>query len=306
MLSNVNSADVYTDINGLAALKREAKQKTPEAIKEVAKQFESIFLGMVLKNMRAASLTDGSIMDNDQSKFYQDMYDQQLSVNLAGESGVGLADLIAKQLSPEKQDPINTLGINEYRARPVHMMEIKERIQTLESLDTTEEINSKEGFVRILGAPAQKAAKELGVDAKVLLAQAALETGWGKSIIKTAEGGSSFNLFNIKTHKSWEGKQAIKNTVEFDGAIAKKEKASFRAYDSYQDSFNDYVNFIKTNPRYHQALQHASKADQYIHELQSAGYATDPAYAQKVLRVSHDKVFSDLGKPAIVAANTED
>ena len=199
MLSNVNSADVYTDFNGLAKLRVEAKQKTPEAIKEVAKQFESIFLGMVLKSMRAAKLTDGGIMDNDQSKFFQDMHDQQLSVQLSGDPGIGLAAVIEGQLSPKKYNPVNILGINEYRARPV---DINEPVKAMQSLDhaekiSAEQINSKEDFVRILRAPAEQAAQELGVEAKALLAQAALETGWGKSVIKMADGNSSFNLFNI-------------------------------------------------------------------------------------------------------------
>ncbi|MBE0470659.1 MAG: flagellar assembly peptidoglycan hydrolase FlgJ [Methyloprofundus sp.] len=308
MLSNVNSADVYTDFNGLAKLRAEAKQQTPEAIKEVAKQFESVFLGMVLKSMRAAKLTDGGIMDNDQSKFFQEMHDQQLSVQLAGDPGIGLAAVIAEQLSPKKYNPLATLGINEYRARPVDINEPVKAMQKLERAEeiSVEQINSKHDFVRILSAPAQQAAQELGVDAKALLAQAALETGWGKSVIKMADGNSSFNLFNIKTHKDWSGKQATKNTLEFEDGIAKQEKAHFRAYDSYQDSFNDYVRFIQENPRYQQALQHTEKAEQYMHELQSAGYATDPAYAHKVMRIYHDDVFSGLQRPDVVVADAKE
>jgi len=308
MLSNVNSADVYTDFNGLAKLRTEAKQKTPEAIKEVAKQFESVFLGMVLKSMRAAKLTDGGIMDNDQSKFFQDMHDQQLSVQLSGDPGIGLAAVIEEQLSPKKYNPVDTLGINEYRARPVDINEPVKAMQSLEHAEKigVEQINSKQDFVRILSAPAQQAAQELGVEAKTLLAQAALETGWGKSVIKMADGNSSFNLFNIKTHKDWSGKQATKNTLEFEGGIAKQEKAHFRAYESYQDSFNDYVRFIKENPRYQHALQHTEKAEQYMHELQSAGYATDPAYANKVMRIYHDDVFSGLQRPDVVVADAKE
>jgi len=308
MLSNVNSADVYTDFDGLAKLRTEAKQKTPEAIKEVAKQFESVFLGMVLKSMRAAKLTDGGIMDNDQSKFFQDMHDQQLSVQLSGDPGIGLAAVIEDQLSPKKYNPVGRLGINEYRARPVDVNEPVKVMQEIDSAEKigAEQINSKQDFVRILGAPAQQAAQELSVDAKALLAQAALETGWGKSVIKMADGNSSFNLFNIKTHKNWSGKQATKNTLEFEGGIAKQEKAHFRAYESYQDSFNDYVRFIKENPRYQQALQHTEKAEQYMHELQSAGYATDPAYADKVMRIYHDDVFSGLQRPDVVVADAKE
>ena len=101
MLTGPQNADVYTDFNGLAKLKGQARKESPEALKEVAKQFESIFLNNVLKSMREAKLADGA-MDNDQSKFYNDMYDQQLAVHLSGSPGVGLADLIVKQLSPDK------------------------------------------------------------------------------------------------------------------------------------------------------------------------------------------------------------
>ncbi|MCF7971129.1 MAG: flagellar assembly peptidoglycan hydrolase FlgJ [Methylococcaceae bacterium] len=330
MLSNVNSADVYTDFNGLAKLKTEAKQQTPEAIKEVAKQFESIFLGMVLKSMRAAKLTDGSILDNEQSKFFQDMHDQQLSVQLSGDPGIGLAAVIEQQLSPKKSISLDKLGIDDYRVRPVDINRPSKAMRKLTSIEAvsvdtvsfesikiedissenehikTAKINSKEDFVRILSASAQKAAQELGVEAKTLLAQAALESGWGRGVIKMADGSSSFNLFNIKTHKDWSGKQVAKNTLEFDGGIARQEKARFRAYESYQDSFNDYVRFIKENPRYQQALQQTEKAERYMHELQAAGYATDPAYAKKVMRIYHDDVFSDLPRPNVVVADAKE
>lgn len=304
MLNNVNTADVYTDFNGLAQLKTQAKQQTPEAIKEVARQFESVFIGMVLKSMRAAKLTEGGIMDNEQSKFYQDMHDQQLSIHLSGDPGIGLADVIEQQLSPKQYSPQNKMAMADYRARPVRMNKADEPILPLQN---QAEISSKEDFVRQLRAGAEQAAKALGVDAKVLLAQAALETGWGKSVIKMADGHSSHNLFNIKAHHNWEGKQASVKTLEFDGSgVARQEKASFRAYDNYQSSFNDYVQFIKENPRYHQALQHRAKPEQYMHELQQAGYATDPAYADKVMRIYHDQVFSDLASSAVMVAKVKE
>ncbi len=298
MLNQINSTDVYTDFTGLANLKAEAKQKTPEAIKEVAKQFESIFLGMMVKGMRAAKLTDGSMMDNDQSKFYQDMYDQQLSVSLAGEPGIGLATLIERQLSPPEYRNKDVLGLHDYQSKPIQRQQLKTTAVPVQSdavekpLISAPTLTSKEAFVETLRIPAQQAAKVLGVDANALLAQAALETGWGKSVIKMADGRSSFNLFNIKAHSSWTGKQVTKNTLEFDGATAKQEKARFRAYDSYQESFNDYVHFIKDNPRYQQAIKQSAHVEQYMQELQTAGYATDPAYKDKVMRIYQDKVFS--------------
>ncbi len=197
MLNNVHAADVYTDFNGLAELKKDAKQQTPEAIKEVARQFESVFLGMVLKSMRAAKLSDGGVMDNDQSRFYQDMHDQQLSLNLAGEPGIGLADLIAKQLTPKPINSGDQLGLDDYRHHPVVAQSRVAKQQPV----IEQGFESREDFIRQLAVPAKTAATGLGVDPKVLLAQAALETGWGKSVIKLAGGESSYNLFNIKAHQ---------------------------------------------------------------------------------------------------------
>ena len=305
MLNNANTADVYTDFNGLSQLKKEAKKQTPEAIKEVARQFESVFIGMVLKSMRAAKLTEGGLMDNDQSKFYQDMHDQQLSIHLSGDPGIGLADVIERQLSPKQHHPQDKMTMADYRARPVQLNKADEIMPT--SQPQQHNISSKEEFVQQLRAGAEQAAKTLGVEANVLLAQAALETGWGKSVIKMADGSSSHNLFNIKAHHNWAGKQVAIKTLEFDASgVARQEKARFRAYDSYQDSFNDYVRFIKENPRYHQALQHSAKPEQYMHELQSAGYATDPAYADKVMRIYHDDVFSGLQQPDVVVADAKE
>jgi len=287
MLANVQSADVYTDLNGLAKLKTAAKQQTPESIKEVAEKFESIFVGMMLKSMRAAKLTEGGLMDNDQSKMFQDMYDQQLSLELSGKSGIGLADVIAKQLSPKVHQPIDVLNLESYQARPIRMQEMGTKVFANE-----QPMRSKEDFVQRLQSAAKKAAKALGVDAQVLLAQAALETGWGKNINQTANGQSSFNLFNIKANNSWDGKQTVVNTLEFHQGVARQEKAKFRAYDNYEASFADYVQFIKQSPRYHKALEKGADAAQYIHELQAAGYATDPKYADKVMRVYQDKALS--------------
>jgi len=269
MLNQINSTDVYTDFTGLANLKAGAKQKTPEAIKEVAKQFESIFLGMMVKGMRAAKLTEGSIIDNDQSKFYQDMYDQQLSVSLAGDPGIGLATLIEKQLSPQEYKNKDILGINDYQSKPVQRQQLNSIDTSVKLTDiekplvTASILTSKEAFIHELRIPAQQAAKALGVDANALLAQAALETGWGKSVIKMADGRSSFNLFNIK-------------------------------------------HFIKDNPRYQQAIKHSGNVEQYMQELQTAGYATDPAYKDKVMRIYQDKVLSGVQNNAVNSVKVQE
>ena len=365
---NVQNADVYTDFNGLAKLKNEAKAKTPEAILEVAKQFESVFVGMMLKSMRQVKLAEG-ILDNNQSEFYRDMYDQQLSIHLAGERGIGLSDLIVKQLSPDQSATVvRGQKIADYERQLLSRKPVEsklddvtvepkgENLGLLEEIESTEEnpfwagfskifeksdveeaiqrphsildqapakpldfvdqqkteqvqiktglesqlhnqdnrrIYSAEDFVNRLRPYAEIAAKELGVEANVLLSQAALETGWGKSVIKASDGSSSYNLFNIKANKSWKGAQQKVETIEYKDGVARKEMAGFRAYSSYQESFNDYVNFIKTNPRYRTAIKMAGKPERYMHELQQAGYATDPNYAKKVMKIYQSKVVAN-------------
>ena len=340
---NVNhasaNADVYTDFNGLANLKNEARKNSPESVKEVAKQFEAIFVSNVLKGMRDAKLADG-IADNDQSKFYKEMYDQQLAVHLSGKPGVGLADLIVKQLSPDdRKDGDKKMGLEDYLNRSSssnktvshparagdksgYRNEDNDRINNnlvtfksyvhdmrpAKEMDETQfknvhsgPIQSAEDFVQKLYPYAEKAAKELGVEPKVLLAQAALETGWGRSVIKNSDGSSSFNLFNIKASKGWDGGQARVSTLEYRDGIARKEQAGFRSYSSYQESFNDYVDFIKENPRYQDALQHVGNSDRYLHELQRAGYATDPSYANKIMRIFNGDTMADLDNKTVVA-----
>lgn len=338
---NVDSASVYTDFNSLAKLKQSAREQSPAAIKEVAKQFESLFLSMMMKSMREAKLADG-ILDSQQSQFYRDMYDQQMAMQLAGKPGIGFADLIAKQLSPKAAEedekdpklatnevlnraagtgsasqpdqhqtiagngasdgePLESSGLNSLE-RSLAMLERSQNAmagqwQNLENElqaaagagGGSETLSSKEEFVSQLRPHALEAARALGVDPNLLLAQAALETGWGQAVIKNGHGENSFNLFNIKADKSWQGKQAKALTLEFDGTSARKEMAGFRAYGSYKQSFDDYVNFIKNNPRYSEALKKAGNAGQYIRELQQAGYATDPRYAEKVMSIYHNQ-----------------
>jgi flagellar protein FlgJ len=146
-------------------------------------------------------------------------------------------------------------------------------------------ISSAVDFVKQLQPFAQQAAKSLGIDPNALLAQAALESGWGNSVIKNTDGTSSYNLFNIKADRSWRGKQSQVSTLEFDQGIARRVSSGFRAYNSFQESFNDYVNFIRDNPRYETALTKVNNAGQYMRELQRAGYATDPSYADKVMHI---------------------
>ncbi len=328
-MSNVQAADVYTDFNALAGLKAEAKKDSPEALKAVAKQFEALFLNNILKSMRAGKLSEG-LLDSQESDSYNEMYDQQLAVHLSGDPGVGLADLIVKQLSPKSaaqnaegsfNRPANNQALGGSASAIASSSGIAGNTAKLQSnkidswintdtegsqtiinsyindseplSDMTEipfknnntKSSSTDDFIRQLLPHATQAAKELGIDPKVILAQAALETGWGRSLIKNSNGSTSFNLFNIKADKSWTGKQAQVSALEFDQGIAKKVNSGFRAYSSFKESFADYVDFIKTNPRYGDALKQVNNGERYLQELQQAGYATDPNYANKIMTI---------------------
>ncbi|MDM8347714.1 flagellar assembly peptidoglycan hydrolase FlgJ [Pseudomonas sp. sp1636] len=146
--------------------------------------------------------------------------------------------------------------------------------------------NSPQEFVAAMLPMAEQAAEKIGVEARYLVAQAALETGWGKSIIRQRDGSSSHNLFGIKTHNSWGGESARVQTTEYQGGKAVKEAASFRAYDSYAQSFDDYVSFLQNNGRYQGALNATANPERFVRELQQAGYATDPQYARKVTQIA--------------------
>lgn len=132
---------------------------------------------------------------------------------------------------------------------------------------------------------AQKAAAELGVPARAIAAQAALETGWGRHVMKNADGSSSFNLFGIKADASWKGARTTQDTTEYSGGVKLSESAQFRSYASLDEAFADYARFLKSNPRYAQALTQRDSAG-FASGLQQAGYATDPAYARKIMHIA--------------------
>jgi flagellar protein FlgJ len=300
------TASVYNDFSQFAKLKVESKTDSPAALQKVAKQFESLFLNNILKGMRAGKLAEGAFESN-ASDSYNEMYDKQLSVHLAGKPGIGLADLIVKQLSPKGENP-KPQSLEDYLNNPVALVKTPNGIRFEGEDDGDETFKNKRSapiqsaidFVKQVQPFAQQAAKVLGINPNALIAQAALESGWGNSVIKNSDGTNSFNLFNIKADRSWHGKQAQVSALEFDQGIARRISSGFRSYSSYQDSFNDYVNFIKNNPRYESALTKTSNVGQYMRELQHAGYATDPSYADKVMHIYQSNALNIfLDNPAV-------
>ena len=274
----------YLDFSALNHLKHRSKTDAKSTLKEVASEFETIFVKMVMKSMRSASFGD-ELFDSESAKFYRDMYDDQLSLELAKDGGIGLADILVKQL--ERYIPQD--NISSFNKKPI------EKSDPVFIQDNVAEprFTSTKDFVHQLWPHAVNAAKELGTSPKVIIAQAALETGWGKYIIRKADGSSSNNLFNIKADKRWQGETSRIETLEYIGNIPRKESAQFRAYATLEESIQDYVNFLKNNSRYKAALQTDTNESQFIEKIHAAGYATDPNYNEKVKRILSDKPLND-------------
>lgn len=346
----------YTDLNRLHQLKVGEGRDSEGNIRKVAQEFEAMFLGEMLKAMRAAGdvLADDNFMNSNESKTYRDMHDQQLSLTLSQGRGMGMADVIARQLAQAPQ-PSRTNPFSQETVAPVtNPTQLPSHFTVDRQRDDTALLNQRrlalpvsavgralagiggagqEGFAKQLGQQvnqltqnwqaarsyptpntqslvtasaadinrkhftspaefvatmlpmAEQAAKKLGVDPRYLVAQAALETGWGKSIIRNSDGGSTHNLFGIKAH-GWGGQSANVTTSEYVQGVKVKEKADFRSYASFEQSFNDYVDFLQSNGRYKHALQATANPERFVNELQQAGYATDPNYARKISQIA--------------------
>ncbi|MCL4147008.1 UNVERIFIED_CONTAM: hypothetical protein GTU68_000662 [Idotea baltica] len=267
---------------------------------------------MMLKSMRQASLAEG-IFDSSQSKLYRDMADQQLSIEMASRDGLGLKNVIMRQLGGQAGDkidgirPSQELSVDTIRTRSTLPEINKEQLLTSAQLELTAlpqsapiaaqrkmTFDTPESFVRQLWSMAETAAEKIGVTPEVILSQAALETGWGQHVIHKDAGNSSHNLFNIKADQRWQGDSTAIGTVEYRDGIAVREQAKFRVYDSYQDSFDDYIKFLQTQPRYRDALKQTADPEAFIDGLHKAGYATDPDYAEKIKRIMSSDTLAGL------------
>jgi flagellar protein FlgJ len=256
------------DARSLNALKLQAGQNTPAAIKESAKQLESLFMRELIKSMRDATMKSG-LLDSAQGDLGADLLDQQLAVQMSGLPG-GLSDLIAQQLS-RQMGQSDTTGAG------------KQTSLTQPAGATSGAANAS-SFVEQHSETAARVERASGIPASFMIGQAGHESAWGKREINMPDGSPSFNLFGIKANSGWNGKVAEVTTTEFTGGVAKKTSAKFRAYDSYEASFRDYAQMISQSPRYAQARQQTGSAQAYSSSLQRAGYATDPDYAAKLSR----------------------
>ena len=283
----LDMSQVYTDFSGLAALRARARQDQEAALDQVARQFESLFLQMMLKSMRDASM-GGGLLDSQQSEFYREMYDKQIAIDMAEKQGIGLADVIKRQLGGAAAIGARDLDPQDYASRPISVRQgigAGDADGVTDATATTMFDGSPEAFIDTLGPVAEEAAARLGIAPEALLAQAALETGWGRHVMRHRNGDSSHHLFGIKADGRWPGDKVQVSTLEYRDGVALKTRAHFRAYESFEQSFSDYVDFVQKNPRYREALQRTDDPRAYFEALQDAGYATDPAYAEKIHRI---------------------
>ncbi|SDX47239.1 flagellar protein FlgJ [Collimonas sp. OK242] len=294
------------DVQGVDALRRTTRNSPQDGLKQVSRQFEAMFMQMVLKSMREATPSDG-MFDSQQEKLYTSMLDQQLAQNLSGR-GLGLAEAMQAQLSravdPSQQQasPLSKMPaplIDQHPAQPAaaatpNLNSSPANLQNLSLYDAADygygrgaAGNSQahvDQFLSRMSSSAQVASQASGVPAQLILAQAALESGWGKREIKGDDGSRSHNLFGIKAGKAWKGPVVQAVTTEYVDGVPQQTRASFRAYASYDEAFSDYARFLAGNPRYAQVLATRDPAEA-AHGLQRAGYATDPQYGEKLVRI---------------------
>ena len=260
------------------ALKARAASDPKAAIKMAAQQFEALFMQQLMKSMREATMSSG-MLDNAGTQMGTEMLDTQFANQMTGLKG-GLSEVIMRQLERQMNGttaPASAVPAADAAGAPVRSEPSPAAGEKLSS--------TQSDFVR-MHTPAAKAAEaQTGIPATFMVAQAAHESGWGKQQIRNADGSSAFNLFGIKAGGNWKGATTSITTTEVEGGQARKVVAKFRAYASAEESFKDYAQLMKDNPRYAAVLAAGNNADGFAQGLQRAGYATDPAYADKLTRV---------------------
>lgn len=268
---DTSAATTYTDVKGLAALKRDPN--SPEAISAVAKQVEALFLQMMLKSMRDA--TSAEETNSNEMSMYQDMFDKQVALSISQHTDLGISRLLKRQLAgrPVPAVPKLTSGVPTASA------------SALAPAATTPQTPAE--FVHRMMPPIRRAASALGVDPMGMLAQAALETGWGQRMPRNADGSLSHNMFGIKAGDEWTGARASADTMEVTNGVATPRRTAFRAYGSIEESVNDFARLLKNSPRYRDVIAAGGNAGAYIASMGKSGYATDPEYANKLNQILH-------------------
>jgi len=318
-MANVALPPNAVDLEGLRDLRRRAERDDPSALADVAVQFEALFIGMMLESARSASLGSG-LFDGGETEQYLQLMDRQVALELARNGGFGFGKLLVQQLGeretvrnapgpalesePGLHDgaaPSASVGPGSFgsggaalahgpraagaefpRGLPASLAALGRTVPSDLPADPT-----PAEFVTALLPEAKEAAAALGVEPRLLLAQAALETGWGRSAGQSGAADSVNNLFGIKAGSRWSGAAVERWTLEHENGVTAPERERFRAYESTAESFADYVDLISTAQRYADALANTADAEAYARAVTKAGYATDPAYADKWLAIYH-------------------
>ena len=305
-LQSLNNAAF--DSRSLNDLKREVATDPKGKAMQVAKQVEGMFVQMMMKSMRQALPQDG-MLSNDQTRLFTSMYDQQIAQEI-GKRGLGMADIIVKQMQPAAAPdesagtvPMKLDNSFIYSSLPATQLEqiVRKAVPRLPVSPAGLPTDSSE-FIAQLAQPAKAASQQSGIPHHLILAQAALESGWGQRQILTRDGKPSFNVFGIKASGDWKGATTDIMTTEYEGGEAKKVRASFRVYGSYMEALSDYVKLLSNNPRY-AAVANAPSAEQGARALQAAGYATDPKYAQKLVGMIQQ--FKNMGEKVVKAYSND-
>lgn len=291
-------ASAAWDAQSLNELKAKAGEDPAANIRPVARQVEGMFVQMMLKSMREALPKDG-LFSSENTRLYTSMYDQQIAQQMTAGKGLGLAEMMVKQMAPEQPLPAEErpAGPMKFPLETVMSFQNKALTQMVQkavprNYDVLLSGDSK-AFLAELSQPAQLASQQSGVPHHLILAQAALESGWGQRQIRRENGEPSYNLFGVKASGTWKGPVTEITTTEYENGEAKKVKAKFRVYSSYLEALSDYVGLLTRNPRY-AAVTRAASAEQGALALQDAGYATDPEYARKLTNMIQQlKAVSD-------------
>jgi flagellar protein FlgJ len=276
--TDLSAASNYTDVSGLESLKRDPN--SPQAINAVAQQVEALFLQMMLKSMRDATANPET--DSNEMGMYQDMFDKQVALSISQHADLGIGRLLKRQLqSRSAPDALKIgLGIPAPTAAIAH---------------------SPAEFVNRIMPSIQRAAAALGVDPRGLLAQAALETGWGQRMPRNADGSSSHNLFGIKAGDEWHGARATADTMEVVSGVASPRRTSFRAYGSIEESVNDFASLLKNSSRYRDVIAAGGNAEGYVETMAKSGYATDPDYGNKLNQILRSGILPSAASPRVAA-----
>jgi len=277
--ADMSAANTYTDVNGLEALK--VDPTSDKSIKAVAQQVEAMFLQMMLKSMRDASMS--TELDSNEMSMYQDMFDKQIALTMSEHQDLGIAALLKRQTGAKSGAPAVKGGLGGPTA----------------STPPAAAPSPAEFVSQVLPA-IQKAADDLGVDPRGLLAQAALETGWGSRMPRTADGSPSHNMFGIKAGDEWSGARASAETVEFANGVATPRRTAFRAYASVADSVNDFAQLLKNSPRYRDVIAAGGDTQGYVESIGKSGYATDPQYADKLNKILNSGALKAALMPSSV------